>query len=404
MNILFITPRIPYPPYRGDKLRIYHVAGILRRKHAVKIFSFYSSDDQLQDRDKLRAEGYDIEAVSLPTSKSITNTAMAAFSSLPFQVAYYKSPEMMDAIRKELASKQYDVVYFHLIRNLQYIDAAEGSGACTILDMADAISLYLNRYASILKNPLKKIAVRWEQKKISRYENEAVRFDKVTVISNADHEYLKEKHPELDVERLRIGVDLEYFKPDPSVEYTPHRIIFTGNMPYFPNYDAAIYFATEIFPLILKRYPDAKFYIVGQKPPKSVQALASENVIVTGFVEDIRKEYLLSAVNVAPIRFGAGTLNKLLEPIVLGVPSVASKMAAKGMPPQFKDCIAIADDPEEFSNAVCGIFENRDTLLNTIEQRRPEIVDYLSWESIVHEFEKNILSKMNGGCRPQNAG
>ena len=43
-----------------------------------------------------------------------------------------------------------------------------------------------------------------------------------------------------------------------------------------------------VFPLILKKIPQAKVYIVGNSPPKALQDRSSENVIVTGFVDDVR--------------------------------------------------------------------------------------------------------------------
>ena len=63
-------------------------------------------------------------------------------------------------------------------------------------------------------------------------------------------------------------------------------------MPYYANSDAVIYFAKEILPLITIKDPEVRFYIVGQHPPLSVKQLVSENVIVTGYVKDIRARIL----------------------------------------------------------------------------------------------------------------
>ena len=81
-----------------------------------------------------------------------------------------------------------------------------------------------------------------------------------------------------------------------------------------------------------KSIAHAKLYIVGQNPPAALKRLSSEDIIVTGFVPDIKAEYLQSVVAVAPIRFGAGTLNKTLEPMALGIPVVATSVATEGLP------------------------------------------------------------------------
>jgi len=146
-------------------------------------------------------------------------------------------------------------------------------------------------------------------------------------------------------------VNVQQFKPE-RLEYDINRIIFTGNMPYYANYDAVIYFAKEIFPLVLMEIPDAKFYIVGQNPPMRVRSLASQNIIVTGFVQDIITEYLKSTVNVAPMRFGAGTLNKIIESLVLGVPVIATPIAIEGFPSEIKKIINVASGSKEFAKQV----------------------------------------------------
>ena len=90
--------------------------------------------------------------------------------------------------------------------------------------------------------------------------------------------------------------------------------------------------------------PDAKLFLVGQRPPRRIAALAGHDVTITGFVEDIRREYLKSAVAVSPIRFGAGTLNKVLEPLALGIPVVSTSIGLEGLGLKIGEEILIAND------------------------------------------------------------
>jgi glycosyltransferase involved in cell wall biosynthesis len=165
-------------------------------------------------------------------------------------------------------------------------------------------------------------------------------------------------------------------------------------MPYYANYDAAIYFSKEIFPLILERNPDCKFYIVGQKPPNKIKALAAKNIIVTGFVPDIKREYLKSAVNVAPMRFGAGTLNKVIESIALGIPVVSTSIAVEGLPNDLKKYIFIADNPKDFSHHVLEILNNPE-LRKNLKEGQSVIREMLSWKKIVSKFENDLKEELN---------
>ena len=40
MKILFIANRFPYPPFRGDKLKIYNLAKRLAKKHELHLITF----------------------------------------------------------------------------------------------------------------------------------------------------------------------------------------------------------------------------------------------------------------------------------------------------------------------------------------------------------------------------
>jgi polysaccharide biosynthesis protein PslH len=166
-------------------------------------------------------------------------------------------------------------------------------------------------------------------------------------------------------------------------------------MPYFANYDAAIYFSEKIFPKILREIPDAKFYIVGQKPPLKIRNLASRNIFVTGFVPDIKAEYIKSAVNVAPMRFGAGTLNKVIESIALGVPVVGTSFAVNGLPKELYKFIFVADDVDKFADQVIAILKNPKIREELMEEGKKTIRNLLSWKNVVNGFESYLVEEVS---------
>jgi glycosyltransferase involved in cell wall biosynthesis len=281
----------------------------------------------------------------------------------------------------------FDLVYYHLIRSAQYFeDPNYKLRLLNVIDFTDAISLYLNRFYEIEKNPMKKIFLGIEKKRVEIYEHIAEKFHSVFICSEIDRDYLKQKGIKANIKIIRNGINLDYFKPY-DIKYEENRIIFTGNMPYYANYDAAIYFAEEIFPLVLKRVPEAKFYIVGQNPPFRIRSLATENIIVTGFVKDIREEYLKSVVNVAPMRFGAGTSNKINESLILGVPVIATPLAVEGFPPEIKAMIHVASDSKDFAEIVVRFLKTPSLRENFKHSDKSQIKNLLNTESIVEGLE-----------------
>ncbi len=394
MNILIITPRIPYPPFRGDKLKIFNIAKKLTKNNSVKIVTFLRNNNQLDDLENLKKLGIEIETVKLSYVESIWNLFIAIFSKLPFQVAWFQSKKMKKKLAEIFLNENIDVAYYHLIRSAQYLDSNNKKDKqINVIDFTDAVSLYLKRFAEIENNPFIKFFIKIEQQRIDKYEKIAEKFHTLFICSEVDKEFLEKKGIKTNIKILNNGIDIDYFKND-KVNYEVNRIIFTGNMPYYANYDAAIYFAKDIFPIILKYNSKAELFIVGQKPPKKIKDLSCYNVYVTGFVQDIKAEYLKSAVNVAPLRFGAGTLNKVLESIALGVPVVATSIAVGGLPKNLYKYVFVANNPDEFARHVVEIIKNPKIREELMVEGANVIRETLSWDKIVDNFENYLVDEL----------
>ena len=390
MNILIITPRIPFPPYRGDKLKIFNIVKILNKNNKVTILTFLRNRKQLNEINELKKLGFNIVTVQLSIVESIIWVLTAVFSNIPFQVAWYNSSQMEKKV-EEFSGKN-DVIYYHLIRSAQFLAKNDDSRVLNVLDFTDAVSLYLSRLVIAEKNFLKRLFIKIEKNRITEYEKIAEKFNTLFICSEIDKKFLEDSGLTVNIEILNNGIDTKYFSGG-NVEYEKNRIIFTGNMPYYPNQDAAIYFAKEIFPLISRKIPESKFYIVGQNPPIKVKSLMSSNIKITGFVPDIKAEYLKSTINVAPMRFGAGTLNKVIEAIALGVPTVATSIAVQGLPDQLKKFISIADDSTAFANNVLDILQDSEKYREQIVEGQEIIKEILSWDKIVSDFEQSLRIK-----------
>ncbi len=354
MRILFVTSRIPYPPYRGDKLKIFNLIRQLAARHELFLLTFVQNREELSWVPELRKYCRRVEAVRLSSAASLWHCLTALPGSVPFQVAYFSSRSMVKAVQRLVAEIDPDVIHTHLIRMAQY--TAGIPDRRRVLDLTDAVSLYLQQFSVAVRNPLKRFALRSELHRMLRYEPILSRFDRALVCSTVDREALLRNVPDARVDVMENGVDLDSLTvPADRCSVDPFRIIYTGNMSYYPNADGARYFVRSIFPLVKRAVPQARVYLVGQNPPRSVRSLARSDVIVTGFVKDIRGEYLKSAVAISPVRFGAGTLNKILEPLALGIPVVATSHGSVGLGLNHDAGILIADGPAEFAREVIGV-------------------------------------------------
>jgi glycosyltransferase involved in cell wall biosynthesis len=157
------------------------------------------------------------------------------------------------------------------------------------------------------------------------------------------------------------GVDVDFWKRA-GRELGNDTIAFTGAMDYRPNTDAALYLIEDVLPLVRRSIPDAKLLLVGRDPtPGLVRAGEREGVTVTGFVDDVRPFLERATVFVAPLRFGAGIQNKVLEAMAMEVPVVASELAADGLRTEDgqRPPVAVAVQAEEFADHVVRILRER---------------------------------------------
>jgi len=389
MRVLLLTPSLPFPPYRGDKLKIFNLVSILSRRHDIVILTFTASRKDEQYISEVRRFCSDVLTVRLPMWQSILQCALNVLSARPFQVAYYSSGRMRRLLSQTLRNGHFDVVHTHFIRMAQY--SADLQGVPRLLDLTDAVSLYLERFLAAERNVLKRCLLKSEYTRMKRYERIITRYDRTMVCSLVDRKVLLNSAPGTRVELLENGVDLEYFAPNPGVQPESGTIICTGNMSYFPNANGVRYFVEEILPLVKLRVPGAKFLVVGQNPPATVRSLASDDVVVTGAVPDLRPYYLRSVVAVSPIRFGSGTLNKVLEPMAMGIPIVATPVGTEGLPIKDGEHLLIAESPSDFADRVVELL-NDPAMRRRLAANALELVrTHFGWPGIADKLEAAYL-------------
>ena len=116
----------------------------------------------------------------------------------------------------------------------------------------------------------------------------------------------------------------------------------------------------EIYPLVQPRLPEANFYIIGDKAPPEVIALATEKVIVAGLQPDVRPYFESVKLSIAPLRWGAGVKGKVNQSMAFGVPVVGTSIAVEGMSLTNREQILVADRPQDFADALVEVYESEE--------------------------------------------
>lgn len=332
VKLLVLTSRFPYPLEKGDKLRIFHQIRELSRYHEIVLCSL--AEEQVQDIDYQEVKQYcsrifilrlDKKTVVFNILKNILSHAfnLVGAYNLPFQVAYFFNKNIKKQILKIIDTEKPDHVYCQLARMAEYV---RHLNLPKTLDYMDAFSIGAARRADSshwLTKPFWKI----EAHKMAQYEAHLANdFDNLTIISTQDRDVLDFTNKN-KIQIVHNGVDSNYFNKNNVVQHPPqYHIAFVGNLGYYPNVEAAKYLVHQILPLLLTHMPHIKILIAGARPTTEVQNLSNKNVVVKGWLKDIREVYSDTQIFVAPLYHGSGQQNKILEAMSMGLPCITTSL------------------------------------------------------------------------------
>jgi GT2 family glycosyltransferase/glycosyltransferase involved in cell wall biosynthesis len=177
--------------------------------------------------------------------------------------------------------------------------------------------------------------------------------DSTIVVSTNEMEMLQPQLPDQDLQILPLILDV----PGTTVPFNNREgIVFVGGYQHTPNVDAVVYFVSEIMPILRTLLPGVHFHAVGSNPPPSVMALAADDVVIEGFVEELKPLLDRMRISVAPLRYGAGVKGKVGTALACGLPTVATPIAAEGMRLIDGEQILIAKSPHSFAKAIFQLY------------------------------------------------
>ncbi|MBX2846820.1 MAG: TIGR03087 family PEP-CTERM/XrtA system glycosyltransferase [Acidiferrobacterales bacterium] len=391
MKITIVAQRFPYPLDKGDKLTIYHLIKFLSKRHQVTLVCFKERSHNPAWDAELQPYCERIETLPENAMRAYANCALGFFDSLPLQVHYSHDPAMTALVDRVVKETEPDLLYAHYIRMGRYV--LPYTAIPRVLAMQLSMTLNYERLANNAKTWFHRLLFSTEHKKLMKFEAEFARqFDQVMLISQRDLAAVNASPPLENVFFNPHGVDFDYFAPDTTVPKEQNSLVFTGNMNYRPNVDGAVYFCTEVLPLIKKRIPTVRVYLVGADPTAEVQALADDPAVsVTGRVPDLRQYMRQSEIAIAPMRITAGLLNKVLEALSMELPMVVTPQANEGIDAENGKHLVIADTAQGFADETIKLLEDPARREQLGTAGRKFIQQKWSWDAHLEDLEQTFV-------------
>jgi glycosyltransferase involved in cell wall biosynthesis len=375
-RLLYLATRFPWPLDRGDRIRAYRLVEQFSQLADVTLVTFHDRPAVEAPVDRLLPFCERVEVVHLPREAGVANMLAAIPGRLPFQVAHYRSPAM-DALVDRLADESWDVAFAQLFRMRPYLDRVRARRK--VLELSDSLALNLSRAAAI-KPWWARVPFGEELRRVRRYETESMgRADESWVVAEPDRVDLLARSPGTRIEVIPMGLENRWGAAGQS-EAKERRVLFLGNLTVGHNLDTAEHLALRIWPRVRAAVPDARLTLVGAAGPRAERlADPARGIEVPGYVDDLGPLIARSMFGAAPLRYGAGLQNKVIELMSAGLPSVVTPLVADGIGPEAAAALVVAEAPDEFADAMIALLGDP-ARARALGQAGMEFARRYSWE------------------------
>jgi glycosyltransferase involved in cell wall biosynthesis len=274
---------------------------------------------------------------------------------------------------KELSTEHWDLVYAD--HWLVWPAARVFKKTKKVLHLHNAEHMLFARAAEKQKMPVK-LALVLETHRSAVYLRRACKeADEVHFLSSADREEINKIggagrslvfNPAVTVESRRFGT----FGGD---------ILFAGTLSWQPNEEGLGWLVAKVAPLLPQTF---RLNILGGQPTQALRALARPEqgcqIVWHGRVQSVTPFYETASVFVAPLLSGSGIKIKILNALSHGLPVITTTIGIEGFPREWRDCIHVADSPEEFAHAVELLANDRNAWDRASTEAQAYVARYFS--------------------------
>lgn len=388
MNILMLTPYLPYPLVSGGQIRTYNLLKNLHKKHKITLFAYIRRDEERQYIAKLRPYCHSIRVFKRRPVWEPSNIVGSQFSLNPLLVTMYRSKELRAAIKEELATGKYDLIHaetFYMMPNIPKTTLP------IILVVQTIEHLGYKEFTKRFRHWILKPFLYWDVSKIKQWEEKYWKnATRLIAMSEEDKKYISKRIPEIGpIDVVANGVDIPHFFEVKKQVTDEFIVLFVGTFKWLPNVEAVEYLVTRVWAKVKEEIPNAKLWIVGNSPTKRIQGFMDNDasIIVKGRVADIRDAYKYANVLLAPVWSGKGTRYKILEAMATQTPIVATGLAVEGLGVIHGKQALVANTAKELADYAVLLSKDHE-LARTLAKNGKELVEKnYDWTSISEKLD-----------------
>lgn len=413
LSILYVCHMPASPPRSGAQARLHGLMTQLARRHELTAVTLVDDEFDINEcRQAMQAYCRDVVLVRNPYGRHGLAKRLLQLQSLgltrSFERLRVTVPVFQHTLNRLLHARRFDVVNleFPYLGHYKLRQAPTGEPPPRLVIDSHEMAYDLPRQFARATGSLgRRLYGEVDWRKLRREELRTYRnADGVYLCSSLDERRLLDQVPGVRTAVVPNAADVEFYRPSGTDPHEDGRtVVYFGLLSTLPNTDAVGHFAQSIWPRVTAAHPEARWKIIGGRPPPSIQALAGPEIELTGLVPDLRPHLAEAAVVTVPLRLGGGTRLKIVEAMAMGKAIVSTSLGAEGIEAVPGREILIADDPESFAAAVVSLLKDPGLRARLGGAARRLAVERYSWMAAATSLESflyNLISpQMTYSCR-----
>lgn len=399
MKLLVVSEWFPYPPVAGAKIRAYNLIRQLARLADVDLvaqINTLSAEQVAAGTAHLQQVCNSVASVpAIPYSRDLGKALRLLIDPVPATIRHKRNLALEQLLATRLRTR-YDAV----------VATISGAPSATLHSLtqlgarpliADSLELGVLR-PNPAALPVRRIRSEFIWQHIRRYTRRMCKdVDVLTVTSDIEQGLFADLvcAPDQCIVVPNV-LDLNEYKGDFGPR-DPHSLLYAGSFGYIANYEAVLWFAQAVFPLIRAR-DQLRVRVTGNTAGRDLVPLRSgcPQIEFTGFVDDIRPYFAQSGICIVPIRSGGSTRLKIIEAMAWGTPVVSTRAGAEGLAVTHGQDILLADTPEEFAAMIDRLISDQALWQRLSAAGRELVAQRYSADSMYRRY-REILSRMTSG-------
>jgi glycosyltransferase involved in cell wall biosynthesis len=356
VKILILSNRVPFPQNGGYPIVVRNtILGLVNEGHEVSVFTLNNKKQRTSlDNDDELIRKIHYQAYDVNISLSFWDFVLNLLGRKTYNVDRFYDAGFERLLITELKRVKYDIIQFEGLFMSTYLPGVRKNSTAKLIYRAHNIEHLIWQRLSEQKNdPIKKTYLRMLAKRIKRYELKNLNnFDAIATLTQQDKQLMLQYDTKVPIEVLPVGIDLTRYKPDYEKTEFPS-LFFLGALDWMPNREGMEWFLDNFSQDITEGDLRVKFYVGGRNIPEAFDEYeAMGKIFIQGEVDDALEFVNSKAVMVVPLLSGGGMRVKIVEGMAMQKCIITTTLGAEGLNYHNGHNILIADDRQEFYDAI----------------------------------------------------